>query len=109
MVTPLDIPTTNLINYTKGYRNMYKVRFEDADRFITQQQDLGNNAYWDGYTMVFFREDPLAQFVKHGSRQVVNGNNVWGYANKFDMNAEGVYEIDTRNLRRPQKTRRRGR
>lgn len=80
---------------------MYKVNHENADKFVAQQQKAGVEVFWDGWTMVFFRENEESFFTKWG----VLRNGKWGYANKFDMDSEGVYQIDSRNIKHPVNTR----
>lgn len=74
----------------------------EADRFVERQQRLGNDVRWDGWTMVFFKEDP------RGMRDPHNGAvraGVYGFDNKVSVTKDGTWEVDYRNVRRAKRTR----
>lgn len=74
----------------------------EADRFVERQQRLGNPVRWDGWTMVFFNEDP------RGMRDTKNGavhNGKYGFANRVPVTDDGTWEVDYRNVRRSKRTR----
>lgn len=80
---------------------MYTLDFDRSDAFVSSQQDSGNDVYWDGWTLVFFKPHENAIYTNTGEFR----NGQWGYANRFDMNSEGKYLIDARNLKRPRRGR----
>lgn len=80
---------------------MFKVNHKNADKFVERQQKMGVDVFWDGWTMCFFRPEPMGEFSKAGSLH----NGQWGYINRFETDDEGVYNLDTRNIRFPEKPR----
>jgi hypothetical protein len=81
---------------------MYTVNYKNVDKFVSQQRELGVDVEWDGWTLVFHRPEANAVYTKQG----VFHNGEWGYANRFEVNEDGNYYIDSRNLRRPRHSRR---
>lgn len=89
---------------------MLNLGYKKAHKFVTEQQKLGNFVRWDGWTMVFFRANPSAMYSvdKNGK-----ANGVWnreassyGYETRVEPNSRGLWEVDYRNVKRPnQRTR----
>lgn len=75
---------------------MYILDHRNADKFVAEQQRLGNDVEWDGWTLVFYKPSPNSVYTKQG----VFRNGQWCYANRFDMDRTGKYQIDSRNLKR---------
>ncbi len=75
---------------------MFKVNYKNVDRLVKEQQAKGTDVRWDGWDLVFFRPEKHSYSSKHG----VYRNGSWGYDNRIAVNESGIYEIDTRNLRR---------
>lgn len=69
---------------------------EEAEAFVKQQQDLGNNVYWDNYDIVFHRVSLQGIYSVYGAFR----NGQWGYENRFPVTAAGTWEIDPKNVRR---------
>lgn len=79
-----------------------------VDKFVQQQKELGNFIRWDTYlkTLVFFRPHPAALYSidKAGKH-----NGVWnreassyGFETRVEVNEKGLWEIDYRNVKRPE-------
>lgn len=75
---------------------MLTLGIKKVDNFVRQQQELGNDVRWDGWTMVFFRPSERGVFSKHGAIR----NGVYGFDNRVSPNEKGVWEIDFRNVKR---------
>lgn len=67
-----------------------------AEQFISKQQALGNDCYWNGWDMVFFRTAPQAVYSKQGAFR----NGEWGFNNISPVENDGTWRIDYRNVRR---------
>lgn len=67
-----------------------------VERFVKEQQDLGNDVRWDGWDMVFFRPSDAGIYSQQGAFR----NGVWGFDNRVSVNSNGVWEIDFRNIKR---------
>lgn len=80
---------------------MLTIGIKKADKFVKQQQALGNDVFWDGWDMVFFRPDNRGMFNKAGAFR----NGVWGFKNTVPVNENGKWEIDYRNVKRAGSTR----
>lgn len=81
---------------------MLTLGIKKADRFVTEQQALGNDVRWDGWTMIFFRPSEAAIYSKDGAFR----NGVWGFNNRVALNDKGVWEVDFRNvIKRPRNSR----
>jgi hypothetical protein len=69
---------------------------EEAERFVTRQQGLGNSVRWDGWDMVFFREAPEAVYSLIG----VIRDGRYGFDNRSNVQNDGTWSVDYRNVRR---------
>jgi hypothetical protein len=69
---------------------------EEAERFVTRQQGLGNSVRWDGWDMVFFREAPEAVYSLNG----VIRDGRYGFDNRSNVQNDGTWSVDYRNVRR---------
>lgn len=82
--------------------NTLTLGIKKADQFVTEQVALGNDVYWDGWDMVFFRPEPKGIYSKAGAFR----NGQWGFANRTPVNEKGLWEVDFRNVkRRPKRSR----
>jgi len=80
---------------------MLTLGIRKVEKFVKEQQALGNDVRWDGWDMVFFRPSPKAVFSREGAFR----NGVWGFDNRVSPNGSGVWEVDFRNVRRSKRTR----
>ena len=81
---------------------------KQAEKFVARQQDAGNDVRWDGWDMVFFRGNPdQPDKTAHAlfSPDGVYRHGVWGFENRVSVNADGVWEVDYRNVRRVKRSR----
>lgn len=71
-----------------------------ADKFVKQQQELGNDVRWDGWTMVFFRPSPAAKYAvdENGRANGVWRNGSFGFESRVEVNEKGHWEVDWRNV-----------
>ena len=67
-----------------------------VDRFVEQQQALGNDVRWDNYDLVFFRPSDAGIYNKAGAYR----NGTWGFDNRVPVNENGIWEVDFRNVKR---------
>lgn len=67
-----------------------------ADRFVKQQNELGNDVRWNGWDMIFFRPSEAGIYSKHGAFR----NGVWGFDNVVPVSDDGQWHIDFRNVKR---------
>lgn len=75
---------------------------KQAEKFVTQQKQLGNDVRWDNYDIVFWRESEKGVTSKDGAFR----NGKWGFENRFAVNEKGEWNIDGRNVRRGKRSRR---
>jgi hypothetical protein len=75
---------------------MLPLGIRKIEAFVRNQQELGNDVRWDNYTVVFFRPHPNGIYSKDGAIR----NGVWGYENRVEVNSKGIWEIDSRNIKR---------
>ena len=80
---------------------MLTLSIRKVEKFVKEQQALGNDVRWDGWDMVFFRPSPKAIFSNDGAFR----NGVWGFDNRVSSNEQGVWEVDFRNVKRSKRTR----
>lgn len=65
-----------------------KIGFKRKDRFIDEQRAKGNDAFWDGWVMVFFR--PHRGAFRGGG---VQRNGVWGYLTRVEVDVKGFWNV----------------
>ena len=75
---------------------MLTLGYKKVEAFVRGQQELGNNVRWNGYTLEFFRTAPQAIYSRDGAFR----DGSWGYLNKVEVNSNGQWEIDWRNVKR---------
>lgn len=81
---------------------MLVLGIKKVDKFVNQQQALGNDVRWDGWEMVFFQPAPSAVYSVDDSGRP-NGvwrNGSYGFETRVECNPKGLWEIDFRNVRR---------
>jgi hypothetical protein len=76
---------------------------EFAEKFVAEQQKVGNDVEWDGWDIVFYRPDPASVYTKDG----VWRNGGWAFKNVSPLNDDGRWTIDPRNVRRTRRPRNR--
>ena len=83
--------------------NTLNLGIKRIDKFVDEQNALGNDVRWDVYhkTLVFFRPAEKAIFSQNGAFR----NGVWGYDNRVEVTEQGVWEVDFRNVKRSPRTR----
>lgn len=74
---------------------------DEAEKFVTRQQRLGNSVRWDGWDMVFFREAPEAVYSLDG----VIRDGKYGFDNRSPVQDDGTWSVDFRNVRRSKRAR----
>ena len=68
-----------------------KISFKKIDRFILEQQARGNDAYCDGWTMVFFR--PHRGGFRGGG---VKRNGQYGFETRVGTDSKGFWNVPPR-------------
>lgn len=74
---------------------------KQAEKFINNQRNLGNDVRWDNYDIVFFRTSEKGITSKDGAFR----NGTWGFENRFAVDESGEWNIDGRNVRRGKRPR----
>lgn len=75
---------------------MLNLDIKAAHKIVREQRAAGNDVEWQGWDIVFYRP---AEHAMHS----VNGvwrNNQWAFANRVEVNSEGMWSIDPRNIKR---------
>lgn len=80
---------------------MLTLGIRKVEKFVKEQQALGNDVRWDGWDMVFFRPSEKAIYKGEGAFR----NGVWGFDNRVSPNEKGVWEVDFRNVKRSKRPR----
>lgn len=80
---------------TLGYRKI--------EAFVARQQELGNNVRWNGWAIEFFR--PAEQAIYNVTDGVFRDGQ-YGFLNRIEVNSEGLWEIDYRNVKKDRSERR---
>lgn len=80
---------------------MLTLGIKKVEKFVSQQQALGNDLRWDGWDLVFFR--PAAQGVY--SREGAFRTGEWGFENRVKVDGNGMWGVDFRNVRRSKNSR----
>lgn len=75
---------------------------EEAEKFVSRQQGLGNDVRWDGWDIVFFRPVPQAVYSTEPEAVIRGGS--YGFDNRSVVTDEGTWNIDFRNVRRIKRT-----
>lgn len=75
---------------------MLTLGIKKVERFVKEQQALGNDVRWDGYDLVFFRPSEQGIYSKNGAFR----DGQWGFDNRVSVNSKGLWEIDWRNVKR---------
>lgn len=75
-----------------------KSKRDNVEVFVEKQQALGNDVWWDGWDLMFFRPDPRAVYNKE---EGAYRNNTWGFQKRVNVEAgTGIWEVDNRDVRR---------
>lgn len=82
---------------------MINLDFSKAHKLVKEQKALGNDVWWDGWDMHFFRPADHALHSKDGAFR----NGVWGFDNRVEVNSEGTWNVDPRNIKRVRRPRNR--
>ena len=69
---------------------------DEAERFVSRQQRLGNDCVWENYDIVFYRPDAHAVTSTQGAYR----KGQWAYKNVSSLREDGTWEIDHRNIKR---------
>lgn len=73
-----------------------ELNISDAHKMVRTQRARGNDVFWEGFsTIVFFNPADKAMYSTKG----IFRNGRWGYANRFDVNDDGTWRVDRRNVR----------
>lgn len=64
--------------------------FDNADRKIDQLNKQGHDVFWDGWTVVSFRQSEKAQYsAKYG----VVRKGQFGYLKRFEVDQDGLWRL----------------
>ena len=76
---------------------MLTLGIRKIEAFVKSQRELGNNVKWNGWTLEFFR--PAEQAI-YNARDGIFRDGQWGYLNIVDVDDNGLWNIDFRNVKR---------
>lgn len=74
---------------------MIALTIDKVDGFVAKLQRKGVDVRWDGWTMVFFKEDRNALSSKNGRRR----GNKWGFETRVSADAAGRWLVNYRLAR----------
>lgn len=80
---------------------MINLDIKGAHKMVSEQRKAGNDVRWDGWDIVFFRKAEAGIHSRDGAFR--SGH--WGFDNRVVVNSEGIWQIDTRNIKRLRRTR----
>lgn len=75
----------------------------EAHKLVRAERAAGNDVRWDGWDIVFHRPAPHA--INSPAGEFRNGG--WGFKNRFEVDSEGMWNIEERNLRSLRRSRNR--
>lgn len=81
---------------------MLNLGIRKIEAFVNTQQELGNDIKWNGWTLEFFR--PSDQAI-YNAKDGVFRSGQWGYLNQVEVNEQGLWSIDYRNIKRDKRGR----
>lgn len=83
---------------------MLVLGIKKVEKFVKDQQALGNDVRWDGWDMVFFRPVPSAVYSvdENNKPNGVWRNGSYGFETRVECDTKGLWKIDFRNVKRPQ-------
>lgn len=79
--------------------NRVILNYDTVDAFVSEQNAAGNNVFWNGWDLTFWRENSDGFYDKNGSFR----NGQWGVQATVEPNAQGLWRVPTKyvNTRRP--------
>ena len=67
----------------------FVVNYDNADEFVEQQQKQGIDVGWDGWTMVFWKENDNGFSDKNGARR----GDAWGVEVRVEPDSAGLWNV----------------
>lgn len=80
---------------------MLEFDIKSVHKMVNQQRSMGVDVRWENYDVIFFRPADHAMYSADGEFR----NGVWGFSNRFGVNSDGKWKIDSRNLKRHRRAR----
>lgn len=80
---------------------MVKFDIKQAHKMVNQQRAVGNDVEWQGWDIVFYRPAPHAIYSPNGAFR----NGQWAFENRVEVNSEGLWAVDGRNLKHTRRAR----
>lgn len=74
---------------------MIALTIDKVDGFVAKLQRKGVDVLWDGWTMVFFKEDRRALRSPNGRRR----GDRWGFETRIDPDSHGKWLVNYRLAR----------
>lgn len=74
---------------------MITLEFDKVDTFVAKQQRKGVQVHWNGWDMVFFKNDNRAKRNPSGCRNDTS----WGFETVVSPNKEGTWVVSPSLLR----------
>jgi hypothetical protein len=75
---------------------MLNLDIKSAHRMVREQRAADNDVWWEGWTIHFFRP---AEHAMHSTDGIFRKGE-WGFDNRVEVNSEGIWEVDPRNVKR---------
>lgn len=69
---------------------MVILNYKRAHKFVSEQQAKGNEIYWNGWDMTFFKPTPNGFMNKRG----VFRNGRWGIETRISCDTKGLWKLN---------------
>jgi hypothetical protein len=74
--------------------NRTPVSYEHSDKFVSDQRSRGVDVRWDGFTMVFWKQNSEGFVDKNGAFR----DGAWGIQTKVAPNTAGIWNVPIKCL-----------
>ncbi len=73
---------------------MIELNIEEAEKFVDEQQALGNRVWWDGWSIIMYRPDGRAMYSERG---VLRDGTV-GFETVIEPSPQGTWKVGFDNV-----------
>lgn len=73
------------------------LNYNNVDKFVAEQNELGNDVRWEEWNLVFFRKS--RNDAGWSKREGAYRNNNWGFQNRIAVDSDGKWRIPSRNVK----------
>lgn len=71
--------------------------YNNVDKFVAEQNKLGNDVRWEEWNLVFFRKSK--NDAGWSKREGAYRNNNWGFQNRIAVDLDGKWRVPNRNVK----------